>query len=260
MKRRVRWQGWVAAGTWVLALACGGELPAPRAPGEDAAAWFERAVAPVLAPRCGSCHDSRVDPPWYAALPLVRARVREDVERGRLHLDLSRPFPFRDPELRGEVGRRAHLFGLRAAVSDGSMPPLPYLLTHPLARLSRAQQQALRRFAEEALAEIHDDDPEAGAGPPSYRAARALLRDRCARCHNSSMPAEIHEGFDYAGDLRLLVEEEEYVVPGDPEESEIYEHVLPGAEEPMPPSPEDRLTDAEREVLRRWIAEGAPLP
>lgn len=224
------------------------------------AAWFDRAVAPILVPRCASCHDSRVEPPWYAALPLVGPLVREDVETGRLHLDLARPFPFRDPELRGEVGRRAHLFGLRAAVSDGSMPPRLYLLLHPGAALSSPQREALRRFAEAALAEVADDDPEAGPGPPSYRAARALLRERCARCHNSKMPADLHEGFDYAGDLRLLVEEEEYVVPGEPEESELYEHVLPGAEEPMPPSPEDRLTAGEREVLRRWIAEGAPLP
>ncbi len=217
-------------------------------------------MAPVLAPRCGSCHDSRIEPPWYAALPLVGPLVREDIEVGRLHLDLARPFPFRDPELRDEVGRRAHLFGLRAAVSDGSMPPRLYLLLHPSAALSPAQREALRRFADEALAEVTDDDPEAGAGPPSYRAARALLRERCARCHNSRMPAELHEGFDYAGDLRLLVEEEEYVVPGEPEESELYEHVLPEADTPMPPSPEDRLTPAEREALRRWIAEGAPLP
>ena len=260
MAQRERWTRRVAALACLASLACGGEVPAPRAPGEDVGAWYERAVAPVLAPRCGSCHDSRVDPPWYAALPIVGAFIREDIEMGRLYLDLARAFPFRDPELRGEVGRRAHLYGLRAAISDGSMPPRAYRLVHPGSGLSASQQEALRRFLDEALAEVADDDPEAGLGPPSYRAARALLRDRCARCHNPKIPAEIHDGFDFAGDLRLLVEDEEYVEPGEPEESEIYEHVLPGAEEPMPPSPEDRLTAEEREILRRWIAEGAPLP
>ena len=43
------------------------------------------------------------------------------------------------------------------------------------------------------------------------------------------------------------------VVSGKPEKSLLYEKVEKGE---MPPAAKDRLSDTERELLRRWIAEG----
>jgi hypothetical protein len=44
------------------------------------------------------------------------------------------------------------------------------------------------------------------------------------------------------------------VVPGHPEKSLLYEKVRDGL---MPPGKKDRLNEAEREIIRRWIEQGA---
>ena len=93
------------------------------------------------------------------------------------------------------------------------------------------------------------------------RDVRPVLSDQCFRCH----------GFDAqtrkAG-LRLDVRDEALrpaksgaipLVPGKPEASELYRRITsadPGDQ--MPPAPEHApLAAAQREILRRWILEGA---
>ncbi len=87
------------------------------------------------------------------------------------------------------------------------------------------------------------------------RDVRPILSNNCYACH----------GFDEShrkADLRLDTEEgakAHVIVPGKPEESELWEHVSSSdPDEIMPPSSsEKRLTTAQKEILRRWIAEGA---
>ena len=92
------------------------------------------------------------------------------------------------------------------------------------------------------------------------RDIRPILSNKCFRCH----------GFDEKGrkgDLRLDQREaaiatrdgKQAIVPGKPQESELIHRIdTTDADDIMPP-PESKfsLTSAEKETLRRWIAEGA---
>ena len=96
---------------------------------------------------------------------------------------------------------------------------------------------------------------------PQYnRDVRPILADACFRCH----------GFDKntrEADRRLdtrdgaLAENDgvKAIVPGKPDESEMVKRLLTSdADDVMPPPKEVRqLTAQEKEILRRWIAQGA---
>jgi len=104
-------------------------------------------------------------------------------------------------------------------------------------------------------------EPEKGAGVDFSTEVLPILSDNCFACHGPDEKTR-------KADLRLDVEEEakavsqfgdRAIVPGDPEASLLMERVL--TTEPMdlmpPESTGKRLSEAQKEVLRRWIAEGA---
>lgn len=88
-----------------------------------------------------------------------------------------------------------------------------------------------------------------------------LLKEKCFGCHSADQD-------DIRGDLDLLTREkmlkggeseEPSLIPGDPEQSPLYQAILWDGLE-MPPKENDRLTDDEVEQVRLWIAAGAPWP
>jgi mono/diheme cytochrome c family protein len=83
---------------------------------------------------------------------------------------------------------------------------------------------------------------------------RPLLQGKCARCHGQKPRRADLDLTTPAGILRGG-ESGPAVVPGRPDESPLYEKVHGGT---MPPGKKDRLGEAEVDVLRRWIAAGAP--
>ena len=107
--------------------------------------------------------------------------------------------------------------------------------------------------------------PLFGAAPASQRPVsfnrdiRPIMSDTCFHCH----------GFDAksreAG-MRLDLREEALklnksglipIVPGKPEESEIIQRIMDSSD-PMPPDTMHKaLTPAQKELFRRWVAEGA---
>ncbi|MCE9527878.1 MAG: PSD1 and planctomycete cytochrome C domain-containing protein, partial [Planctomycetales bacterium] len=109
-------------------------------------------------------------------------------------------------------------------------------------------------FAEEAAS------PK--AGPVDYnRQIRHILADKCLACH----------GFDAAerkGELRLDVRDSALgkaesgktaIVPGKPDQSELIARINSTSDDERMPPPETqkKLTDAEKALLKQWIAEGA---
>src|SRR6185436_13903319 len=100
------------------------------------------------------------------------------------------------------------------------------------------------------------------SAPVNYnRQIRHILADKCLACH----------GFDAAerkGSLRLDVREsavgaaesgEHAIVPGKPESSELVKRInsTDGDLRMPPPETKKTLTDAEKALLKQWIAEGA---
>jgi Protein of unknown function (DUF1553)/Protein of unknown function (DUF1549)/Planctomycete cytochrome C len=92
------------------------------------------------------------------------------------------------------------------------------------------------------------------AESPSFSSEiQPLLRARCTKCHGDKVrKADLNlttaEGLFKGGESGRVV------VPGKPAESLLYEKVHAGA---MPPKKDERLTPAEVEAFRRWIAAGA---
>jgi mono/diheme cytochrome c family protein/uncharacterized membrane protein len=98
--------------------------------------------------------------------------------------------------------------------------------------------------------------PAADAQRDLAAEARAVFAAKCVACHGPDL--EKPRGrFGYVLDLSRVANNREMVVPGSPDESELWELVRRGE---MPPadSPTGPLNDVQKEVLRAWIAAGAP--
>lgn len=84
----------------------------------------------------------------------------------------------------------------------------------------------------------------------------AIFEAKCVDCHGPELPRPKGK-FGYVLDLKRVGENPDYVVPGNAEESEIYQMVLtnemPGEDADVP-----ALTPQEVETVKRWIEAGAP--
>lgn len=100
-------------------------------------------------------------------------------------------------------------------------------------------------------------------GPTGERllAAKAgqILAEKCLACHGAK-PNDIKSSFDLRtreSALRGGESGDPAIVPGKPDESQVYQAVRwVGLE--MPPKKNDRLTREQIELIRQWIAAGAP--
>src|SRR5262245_25304473 len=92
------------------------------------------------------------------------------------------------------------------------------------------------------------------------RDIRPIMSDTCFRCHGPDKNAR-------RADMRLDIREEATrptrsgrvpIVPGDPDRSEIVARIFSTGATVMPPRSAHReLTQAQKDTIRRWIAEGA---
>jgi hypothetical protein len=96
------------------------------------------------------------------------------------------------------------------------------------------------------------------------REVRPLLADKCLACHGqdaahreAGLRLDQREGALRGGDSGRPA-----IVPGQPERSELIRRIFSEEDSERMPPPESKkaLTEAEKELLRRWIAEGADYP
>jgi hypothetical protein len=98
-------------------------------------------VEAILEGACFDCHSHRTVWPWYSRIAPVSWLVVHDVTEGREHLNLStwgELEPKKQDRLREEMWEE---------VEDGEMPLPAYRLTHPVARLTDADRELLRRWS-----------------------------------------------------------------------------------------------------------------
>jgi hypothetical protein len=87
----------------------------------------------LLAKRtCFDCHSNETVWPWYSNLAPISWLTQRDVDEGRRRLNFS---AWGQGEQ--EVGEIDEL------INKGKMPPAYFLLTHPEARLTAAEKEAL---------------------------------------------------------------------------------------------------------------------
>lgn len=111
-------------------------------------------VEAILRAACHDCHSSHTRWPWYASVAPISWLVHDDVFRGRRRLDFSNwESTAADP---GTAIQK--LRNVQRVLRDGSMPPWPYRLVHPAARLEPAQRRALLDWTRRAIASIPDPD------------------------------------------------------------------------------------------------------
>ncbi|MEO2046518.1 MAG: PSD1 and planctomycete cytochrome C domain-containing protein [Pirellulales bacterium] len=88
------------------------------------------------------------------------------------------------------------------------------------------------------------------------RTIRPLLASKCYACHG---PDEEAREADLRLDVRTSAAESELIVPGKPDESELFRRIV--TDDPdmqMPPVDSgESLTNRQKEQLRQWISEGA---
>lgn len=96
---------------------------------------------------CADCHSNETKWPGYSHIAPISWLVRSDVDEGREHFNVST----------WGQGRRNKGSEAAAAVREGEMPPLPYLIPHPDARLSDAEKASLVK----GLAATFGDRPSA---------------------------------------------------------------------------------------------------
>ena len=123
-----------------------------------------------------------------------------------------------------------------------------------------------RRWGWIALAGLSAVAWPARAGAADERLAteaRAFLTKYCYDCHGGAK--DVGEPLNVADRESLLkrpesAEKHAYVVPGKPDESLIWEYSGIGPKYRMPKKSAAQPSPKERDVLRRWIADGAEFP
>jgi hypothetical protein len=106
------------------------------------------------------------------------------------------------------------------------------------------------------------DTPTAPPGPVNFdRQIRPLLSDRCFRCHGpDSAKRKAKLRLDTRdGAMKTLKDGWAIVKPFDPDKSELIRRIFNESDDERMPPPESHLSllPAERELLRRWVTEGA---
>jgi hypothetical protein len=100
--------------------------------------------------------------------------------------------------------------------------------------------------------------PALAAEPVRFsRDVLPILSDNCFGCHGQD---ESHRKGKLRLDLRDAALAKEAFVPGKPEVSELIKRIITTDEDELMPPPKShkaRLTAAQTDILRRWIAEGA---
>lgn len=88
------------------------------------------------------------------------------------------------------------------------------------------------------------------------RDIRPILADMCFACHG---PDSAARKADLRLDKRDMATDSKAIIPGDPAQSEVIRRILSNdADEVMPPASTKKVLSAnQKEILRRWVKEGA---
>jgi hypothetical protein len=88
------------------------------------------------------------------------------------------------------------------------------------------------------------------------RDIRPILSESCFSCHG---PDKNVRKAKLRLDVREVAIEREAIVPGKPDESKVVEHIFATDPDEIMPPPKSRknLTEAQKELLKKWIAAGA---
>ncbi|MGD2079089.1 MAG: heme-binding domain-containing protein [Chloroflexota bacterium] len=96
--------------------------------------WDSAQTRELAQRACFDCHSNETVWPWYSNIAPVSWLVQRDTEEGRRILNFS---------TWGNGGEGREPWEAVEVVQEGEMPPATFLITHPEARLTTAEKQAL---------------------------------------------------------------------------------------------------------------------
>ena len=104
-------------------------------------------VMRTLRGACYDCHSNETEWPWYSQVAPFSWLLQRDVDEGRRRLNFSEW-----DEYASDPGTASgKLAEIASSVARGGMAPWYYRVLHPAARLSPAQRELLRQWAEGAV-------------------------------------------------------------------------------------------------------------
>jgi hypothetical protein len=98
-------------------------------------------VKAILRNACYDCHSNQTTWPWYSSIAPVSWLLVSDVINGREEMNFS---TWNSYPAKKQSAKRKKVW---EEVKDGEMPPLPYRLMHPEARLSAGEKELLRSWS-----------------------------------------------------------------------------------------------------------------
>jgi serine/threonine protein kinase len=184
------------------------------------------------------------------------------VERKFLVLDRA---SLLDPDRKNVIPRDAEHSRLIQRIEDETMPPEDEELRLP--RVSAQELAILKEWIAGGAPVFPPEDPQAPTPPVvsySQLAAdvKAIFIDRCYDCHHTRKKGKDEEpkGGIKILNHNLLVSTRKVVIPGNPDESELYQLLVADESNKlmMPPKSQGRLPPEDIEKIRKWIEAGAP--
>ena len=128
----------------------------------------------------------------------------------------------------------------------------------PITRLALLAAVLLGQVANQATA----DQPTADPAQELATQATGILRKYCHRCHGVTFKVPAYDVLKR--DILVATREgaDPYITPGKPEKSELWDRM--GSAEPQTgdamPLSGPKPTDAEKDIIKKWIVAGAPFP
>lgn len=95
--------------------------------------WDSPATRELAQRACFDCHSNETVWPWYSNIAPVSWLIYIDVVEGRQKMNFSE----------WTQGGSKDVNEFMEVIQEGEMPPFQYLLTHPEAKLTAAEKQAL---------------------------------------------------------------------------------------------------------------------
>ena len=99
-------------------------------------------IASMLKSACYDCHSNESTYPWYANIAPVKWWIYDHINEGREDLNFS------EWTTLSKTDQVEALDDIATAVMEGEMPLKPYPVTHPKAKLSEADRQAISDWTE----------------------------------------------------------------------------------------------------------------
>jgi len=99
-------------------------------------------VAYLLRTACYDCHSNETTYPWYANIAPVKWWIYDHINEGREDLNFS------VWNILSKADQAEALDDIATAVMEGEMPLKSYPITHPKAKLSEAERQAISDWTE----------------------------------------------------------------------------------------------------------------